>query len=46
MITIYMMATLDKGNAALRFDPIRLVEAVAAGITFLAAGVIVSRRGT
>lgn len=45
MITIYMMATLDTGNAALRFDPIRLVEAVTAGITFLAAGVIVFTKG-
>jgi len=45
MITLYMMETLGDGNAAMRFDPIRLVEAVTAGITFLAAGVIVFTKG-
>jgi putative Mg2+ transporter-C (MgtC) family protein len=45
MITLYMMETLADGNAAMRFDPIRLVEAVTAGITFLAAGVIVFTKG-
>lgn len=45
MITFYMMETLADGNDAMRFDPIRLVEAVTAGITFLAAGVIVFTKG-
>lgn len=45
MITIYIIETVDAGNAALRFDPIRLVEAVTAGIPFLAAGVIVFTKG-
>lgn len=45
MITLYMMERLAIGNAATRFDPIRLVEAVTAGITFLAAGVIVFTKG-
>lgn len=45
MITFYMMETLAAGNDAMRFDPIRLVEAVTAGITFLAAGVIVFTKG-
>ncbi len=45
MITLYMMDRLAIGNAAVRFDPIRLVEAVTAGITFLAAGVIVFTKG-
>ena len=45
MITLFMMEGLATGNAALRLDPIRLVEAVTAGITFLAAGVIVFTKG-
>ncbi len=45
MITLYMMETLAGQNAAMRLDPIRLVEAVTAGITFLAAGVIVYTKG-
>lgn len=45
MITFYMMEALGNGNPAMQFDPIRLVEAVTAGITFLAAGVIVFTKG-
>lgn len=45
MITLYMMDSLADGNPAMRLDPIRLVEAVTAGITFLAAGVIVFTKG-
>lgn len=45
MITIHMMETLADDTAVMRFDPIRLVEAVTAGITFLAAGVIVFTKG-
>ncbi|MBS1183446.1 MAG: hypothetical protein H6Q99_3326 [Proteobacteria bacterium] len=45
MITLYMMETLADQSPAMRLDPIRLVEAVTAGITFLAAGVIVYAKG-
>lgn len=45
MITLYMIDRLADGNPAMRLDPIRLVEAVTAGITFLAAGVIVFTKG-
>lgn len=45
MITLHMVETLADGNSAMRFDPIRLVEAVTAGIAFLAAGVIVYTKG-
>ncbi len=45
IITLHMLETMPSGNASLRLDPIRLVEAVTAGITFLAAGVIVYAKG-
>jgi putative Mg2+ transporter-C (MgtC) family protein len=45
IITIHMMETMAEGHEAARLDPIRLVEAVTAGIAFLAAGVVVYTRG-
>lgn len=45
VITIHMMETMPADNEATRLDPIRLVEAVTAGIAFLAAGVVVYTRG-
>lgn len=45
IITIHMMETMTAANDALRLDPIRLVEAVTAGIAFLAAGVVVYTKG-
>lgn len=45
MITLYMIDRLAVGNPSMRLDPIRLVEAITAGITFLAAGVIVFTKG-
>ena len=45
IITIHMMETMAEGHGAARLDPIRLVEAVTAGIAFLAAGVVVYTRG-
>jgi putative Mg2+ transporter-C (MgtC) family protein len=45
VITIHMMETMAEGHEAARLDPIRLVEAVTAGIAFLAAGVVVYTRG-
>jgi putative Mg2+ transporter-C (MgtC) family protein len=40
-----MMETMAEGHEAARLDPIRLVEAVTAGVAFLAAGVVVYTRG-
>lgn len=45
MITLHMLETMAGRHDGLRLDPIRLVEAVTAGITFLAAGVIVYAKG-
>jgi putative Mg2+ transporter-C (MgtC) family protein len=45
VITIHMMETMAEGHEAARLDPIRLVEAVTAGIAFLAAGVVVYTKG-
>lgn len=45
LITLHMMETMADKNPAMQFDPIRLVEAVTAGIAFLAAGVIVYTKG-
>lgn len=39
------LATLDFGNDAKRTDPIRLIEAVTAGVAFLAAGLIFTHKG-
>jgi putative Mg2+ transporter-C (MgtC) family protein len=44
-ITLEMMATMVEGNDRTQLDPIRLVEAVTAGIAFLAAGVVVYTKG-
>jgi putative Mg2+ transporter-C (MgtC) family protein len=44
-ITLEMMATMVDGNERAQLDPIRLVEAVTAGIAFLAAGVVVYTKG-
>ncbi|MDI7863361.1 MgtC/SapB family protein [Rhizobiaceae bacterium n13] len=45
IITLEMMETLADTSEAARLDPIRLVEAVTAGIAFLAAGVVVYTKG-
>src|SRR3546814_10330492 len=45
LMTLQMMTTLGQNIDTTRFDPIRLVEAVTAGIAFLAAGVIIYTRG-
>ncbi|EAR50021.1 hypothetical protein OG2516_07460 [Oceanicola granulosus HTCC2516] len=39
------LSTLDFGNDAKRTDPIRLIEAVTAGVAFLAAGLIFQHQG-
>lgn len=45
VITLEMMNELHATSEAARMDPIRLVEAVTAGVAFLAAGVVVYTRG-
>lgn len=45
MIMLHMMDTLAERNDAMRLDPIRLVEAVTAGIAFLATGVVIYSKG-
>lgn len=45
MITLHMMEALAERNDAMRLDPLRLVEAVTAGIAFLATGVVIYSKG-
>ncbi|MGV6875501.1 MgtC/SapB family protein [Pseudochelatococcus sp. B33] len=45
IVTLEMMHTLTSSGEAVRMDPIRLVEAVTAGVAFLAAGVVVYAKG-
>lgn len=45
MLTIEITHSPVFGDEAIRIDPIRLVEAVTAGVAFLAAGMIVFSRG-
>ncbi len=44
VITIEMSLNLSDG-AGIRSDPIRIIEAVTAGVAFLAAGTIIIRKG-
>ncbi len=44
LITFELMAQLPSGHS--RSDPIRVVEAVTAGVAFLAAGAIIQSRGS
>ena len=44
LIALEMIAAFDEDDT-LRLDPIRIVEAVTAGVGFLAAGTIIQRRG-
>lgn len=46
IVTLELMHTYDNADSAAQMDPIRLVEAVTAGIAFLAAGVVVYTRGS
>lgn len=45
VVTLHLMQHVDTSNNAAQMDPIRLVEAVTAGIAFLAAGVVVYTKG-
>lgn len=45
IVTLEMINTLASSSDAMRMDPIRLVEAVTAGVAFLAAGVVVYTKG-
>lgn len=46
LIAIEMMESLGTEDDNTRFDPIRVVEAVTAGVAFLAAGTIIQARGS
>ncbi|MFV2053431.1 MgtC/SapB family protein [Aliiroseovarius sp. YM-037] len=45
LITFELMAITPQHDNQLRFDPLRLIEAVTAGVAFLAAGSIITSRG-
>lgn len=45
IVTLELMHSFDETQTAAQMDPIRLVEAVTAGIAFLAAGVVVYTKG-
>ncbi|KQO75400.1 MgtC/SapB family protein [Rhizobium sp. Leaf262] len=45
IVTLELMHAYDQTDSVAQMDPIRLVEAVTAGIAFLAAGVVVYTKG-
>jgi putative Mg2+ transporter-C (MgtC) family protein len=45
LITIEMMAVFAANDERTQLDPLRVVEAVTAGVAFLAAGTIIQARG-
>lgn len=45
IITFELVALMENSGEATRVDPIRIVEAVTAGVAFLAAGTIITHRG-
>jgi len=45
VITFHLVDLYSDRGAAVRMDPLRLVEALTAGVAFLAAGMIVMSRG-
>ncbi|MEX5726975.1 putative Mg2+ transporter-C (MgtC) family protein [Rhodovulum iodosum] len=45
LLAFELMQSTEGDNPALRVDPLRLVEAVTAGVAFLAAGTIITGRG-
>ena len=45
-LTGFMTDTLPGEGVEIRIDPLRLIEAVTAGVAFLAAGSIITGRGT
>ncbi|RIJ16021.1 MgtC/SapB family protein [Henriciella mobilis] len=46
VIAIEMIARFGSDSAATQLDPVRVVEAVTAGVAFLAAGTIIQSRGS
>jgi len=46
LITLELVAGYDIKDDRIRMDPLRLVEAVTAGVAFLAAGVVVFAKGS
>ena len=45
LITLELHHTITSNNASTTADPIRIIEAVTAGVAFLAAGAIIQSRG-
>lgn len=45
IVTLEMLNTIGSAGDAGRMDPLRLIEAVTAGVAFLAAGVVVYTKG-
>ncbi|MBL3608865.1 MgtC/SapB family protein [Rhodovulum sulfidophilum] len=45
LIALRMIDAASTGDVTLRIDPLRLIEAVTAGVAFLAAGAIITNRG-
>jgi len=45
ILTFEIVAGVSSGNAALGVDPVRVVEALTAGVAFLAAGTIIVNQG-
>lgn len=46
IITFELVALMENSGDATRVDPVRIVEAVTAGVAFLAAGTIINHRGS
>lgn len=46
LLSFELIEAANGGQPALRVDPLRLVEAVTAGVAFLAAGSIITARGS
>ncbi|PWE33683.1 hypothetical protein DDZ14_03170 [Maritimibacter sp. 55A14] len=45
LLAFELMALVTEGDERMRVDPLRLIEAVTAGVAFLAAGTIITGRG-
>ncbi len=46
IISLEMVASLEKQMATIAADPIRVIEAIATGVAFLGAGAIIQSRGS
>lgn len=45
LLALSVMESIDQDTPSAQFDPLRLIEAVTAGVAFLAAGTILQARG-